>query len=712
MTVGNKIKNFRKSEGMTQQHLADILCVSRQAISNWEQGKSEPDIQMLQRISKALHKRTESFFDRDEEAQKYSNFLNFFDELIGSSEINSDATSKRTSSKGYEGSIVYNGTEVRLIPEQMSGSGNERIMEFDGLQIRLTYRKVGRGVYVLPKIKNISPKNSGQISKPCSLDIILPQKQVTFSTIKGDNANQDNFMPVVMPLSVGDQLHREPTGGRSSDNEGFPFFTLNYGCESVLVGIGWTGQWNYDLSVTEMGTRVTVSVPDADFYLRPDEEVRLPSILLLSDGSEDKVLRRLKQFIKDEVEHFHPNGKSLPIALQTFDRYCWTGSKQYDETVATEQGQKRIIDAMVACDGFETCWLDACWFKDSVKFPEGVGNYSCSECFPNGLAPVSDYAHEKGFNFLVWFEVERIYKDSEVWREYPDYIVAYDDGLTHMLDLSRPEVVDFALKSIIKTMKDNKIDIYRQDCNMYPIIFWPRRDEPGRRGITHLHYVQGLYDLWDGLRAAFPGLMIDNCATGGRRIDLESAMRTVILWRSDAEGHDEATTGKPTTIWKQNTMLTLNRYIPYHGTGTWVADAYDFRGSATSGIACGFDVLAPDFDYKLAHEALSELARVRKYWHGDFYPMTAPTTDMSVWCIYRFGLNGDGIVYCFRRPESINDSMLICIEDATAENYKVLFSDEQRCITELELTGEQLRSGITVNIPSPRASLLVEYIAK
>jgi len=55
-----------------------------------------------------------------------------------------------------------------------------------------------------------------------------------------------------------------------------------------------------------------------------------------------------------------------------------------------------------------------------------------------------------------------------------------------------------------------------------------------RQGITEIRYVEGLYATWDELRARFPQMYLDDCASGGRRIDLEMVMRSVVQTRSDS----------------------------------------------------------------------------------------------------------------------------------------------------------------------------------
>ncbi len=57
--VGKNIKKFREEKKITQDALAEKLYVSRQAVSNWERGKTEPDIETLKKISEALEVSTE-----------------------------------------------------------------------------------------------------------------------------------------------------------------------------------------------------------------------------------------------------------------------------------------------------------------------------------------------------------------------------------------------------------------------------------------------------------------------------------------------------------------------------------------------------------------------------------------------------------------------------------------------------------------------------
>ena len=55
MTIGERIKTLRKKNDLTQEKLADYLCVSYQAVSKWECGLSSPDLSLIGPLTKLLH---------------------------------------------------------------------------------------------------------------------------------------------------------------------------------------------------------------------------------------------------------------------------------------------------------------------------------------------------------------------------------------------------------------------------------------------------------------------------------------------------------------------------------------------------------------------------------------------------------------------------------------------------------------------------------
>ena len=67
MKVGERIAQLRKSRGMTQEDLARSVFVTRQAVSRWEQGASEPSVDMRKLLAGVLQVPVIDLFDLPDE---------------------------------------------------------------------------------------------------------------------------------------------------------------------------------------------------------------------------------------------------------------------------------------------------------------------------------------------------------------------------------------------------------------------------------------------------------------------------------------------------------------------------------------------------------------------------------------------------------------------------------------------------------------------
>lgn len=74
MSISVKLQQLRKSNGMSQEQLAEKLEVSRQAVSKWESGSSSPDIEKIALLSKLFNVSTD-YLIKDEETPKNNQFI-------------------------------------------------------------------------------------------------------------------------------------------------------------------------------------------------------------------------------------------------------------------------------------------------------------------------------------------------------------------------------------------------------------------------------------------------------------------------------------------------------------------------------------------------------------------------------------------------------------------------------------------------------------
>src|SRR5262249_32667014 len=161
-----------------------------------------------------------------------------------------------------------------------------------------------------------------------------------------------------------------------------------------------------------------------------------------------------------------------------------------------------------------------------------------------------------------------------------------------------------------------------QDFNFEPIDHWHAHDAPDRRGMTENRYVRGYWAYWDALVEKKPGLLIDSCASGGRRNDLETLRRAVPLHTSDFDyGH---------SIGRQSRTYGLSFWAPVFGNAAWLPleriDPYVFRSGMGFMMGLGYDLRRRDFDTQKLRKMLADWRADAALYAADYYPLTEYST--------------------------------------------------------------------------------------
>jgi alpha-galactosidase len=270
------------------------------------------------------------------------------------------------------------------------------------------------------------------------------------------------------------------------------------------------------------------------------------------------------------------------------------------------------------------------------------------------------------------------------------------------------------LKSVIAAYG---LDWLRIDYNIDPLDYWKALDtDANRGGLGEMRYIQGLYRMWDDLRAAFPRLRIDDCASGGRRIDLETMSRALPLWRSDntCDMTDlKASTVRNAAMKNQLMSAGLNRYVPFSTCGQMGADPYLFRSGFNGGIAFCEDVRPAGYPRAELARAIAEGKRIRKYWFGDFYPLSNVTLKTTDWCVtqYHRPAEQDGIVLGFRRDHAPSDFPVSPREIDPDGTYVVKWFYGYEASESRTLRGSELKQ-LPLHIDLTPGSVLIEYALK
>lgn len=176
--------------------------------------------------------------------------------------------------------------------------------------------------------------------------------------------------------------------------------------------------------------------------------------------------------------------------------------------------------------GAERFVLDDGWFGERDDDTRSLSDWKVDpRKYPEGLGPLIDHVHGLGMTFGLWFEPEMINPDSDIHRAHPHWALGSEDQILgrqqKALNMALPEVREFLYDRMSRILQDHAIDYIKWDHNRV----LPMPDAAQTRGS---------YALIDRLRADFPEVEIESCASGGGRIDFGIMQRTQRVWLSDS----------------------------------------------------------------------------------------------------------------------------------------------------------------------------------
>ena len=200
---------------------------------------------------------------------------------------------------------------------------------------------------------------------------------------------------------------------------------------------------------------------------------------------------------------------------------CWEAVYfDHDLPVLTD------IATRAAALGAERFVLDDGWFGKRDDDTSSLADWTVdARKYPDGLQPLIAHIHGLGMTFGLWFEPEMINEDSDTYRAHPGWVLGRADQTRGrqqlVLNMALSAVRDYLYDRIAAILTDHPIDYIKWDHNRV----LPLPDAAQTRGT---------YALLDRLRADFPAVEIESCASGGGRIDFGIMQRTQRVWLSDS----------------------------------------------------------------------------------------------------------------------------------------------------------------------------------
>lgn len=627
-------------------------------------------------------------------------------------------------------SFTYDGEEYqdhikswKKTVEDTEEGWNLKYVSKDGVEFTVTvkYDETHAALDWVGSFHHTGSSKSGVIGNVMMLDSDFAIADAIMTTaVEGGTIKIDGYQAYETDLVEVGTFEVKNYGGRSSQGA-WPFFDITSGDDTygIMGAIGWTGNWRATHTYADGVVNVKAGMQNTNYYMEPNETFRTPSMVIqFFKGTQDDGHNDWRQLI---LANYNPkDGNGDPVQYVPMTISLWGG-----------WGSDKIIDSMntmLATDRYiEYVWIDAGWYGDylcddtyDVEWGNEAGNwYLNPEGYPNGFKDIAAHAKENGYEYLVWFEPGRAVVHTKLFQEYPQYFLP--NSSTNYTDMSRvhydygnPEALSYITDLIIGLLDDMECMFYRQDYNFDPAEGWSRKDatldaDGNRVGVSEINYVTGHYAFLDAILAS--GRRIDNCASGGRLIDIEMTKRSIPLHRSDYNVSAEGASSPASGIYSMGAGMSW--WLVHTGGQTGSEgrrNEYGFRASMGSGLPIG-----TSDDAGFLKRMTEEILHNREYMLHDFYILTQGYGDetdyMNAGYEYYIPEEGRGYLVCFRPTNSEDEKTTFYLKGLVADaTYVIRNADTDETH---EKTGEELMTtGITVYFPRAMVSHMIYFDKK
>ncbi|MBE6632372.1 MAG: hypothetical protein E7623_06705 [Ruminococcaceae bacterium] len=591
------------------------------------------------------------------------------------------------------------------------------------VNMKVTYYPDYPVVEYAPVITNIAKTNSPLIKDVLAMGspVIENSSEILLHTFKGSVIDPDEYHPYEHILTESSSKHIEVTRGVPSA-EFMPNFNFEDKAsqKGVIAVLGWQGKWKADFELKNGCSYLNAGEYRTEFVLLPNESYKAPIMILLFYKGEhidgQNVYRRWLYDHNIMREQGVRDGSRVMLCISDYYYPSREGNGHddvYNIEKLKETGLNEYID--------EFC-QDAGWYNSYGDWHNTGNWYPDPERYPDGMGVVGEACKKAGILYHVWFEPERLRTWTKETIDLKDAIIGChkgDDGQYHFTepcDLKRgetvltnyaiPKAVNYTIEWVNRLIDEFKIGIYRQDCNIEPGNYWDAYDEKMSRemgipryGLTEEKHCKGYMRLWQSVIDRHPGILIDSCASGGMRHDIEtirySYPHTRTDWWNILENTQDHTYGA--AQW----LVLMGGACPQTASLTPPDsfDPYQWRSETVTSTAFGFNFLNPMTDEKIEtiKQVIRNWKRFASYMLYDFYPLTPYDQSKASVCAFEYDSpeKGEGMLIVYLRPEFKGEFTVY--PTRLSKNEKYLVHDEDGLIPDIEISGKDfMEKGIKV----------------
>ncbi len=279
--------------------------------------------------------------------------------------------------------------------------------------------------------------------------------------------------------------------------------------------------------------RIQLGINPANFrwHLEPGETFFTPeAALTVSDRGLGRMSRTFHDLIRGHLLRAPWNHRRHPLLLNSW------------ETVYFDFNRARLLSLArtAASCGLELLVLDDGWFGRREDDTTSLGDWWANEDKLGGpLADLTGKINQLGLKFGLWFEPEMVSPESELFAAHSDWCLAVPGRQASLsrsqlvLDMSRPEVVDYLFAMMSRILDTAPITYIKWDANRSITEGGSGALPPERQMEVAHRYILGVYELHERLLTRYPELLIEGCCGGGGRFDAGMLAYVAQIWCSD-----------------------------------------------------------------------------------------------------------------------------------------------------------------------------------
>ncbi|MDQ3695377.1 MAG: alpha-galactosidase [Chloroflexota bacterium] len=490
--------------------------------------------------------------------------------------------------------------------------------------------------------------------------------------------------------------------GRSSGDH-VPWFALITPNGGLLASLIWSGRWQFTVQKQSEAVWLRLGLSDFAHLLAPGERLALPGVVLSGYAGElDDGANAWRDWI---VAHWMPAVPENWPWVQYNHWYAYFGDIDADRL-----SQEARYAAEVGCEVFV---IDDGWFRGRrpESYAAGWGDWVEDRAkFPRGLHAFGAGPRQLGLKFGLWVEPERADQTGELVRAHPDWVATRqgepivrraEAGIEGVhLCLGNPRVQRWMTAEMIRVVQEYGVDWLKWDYNIGYGLGCDADDHGHQTTDGHYAHTLGLYRVLDDLRTACPELVIENCASGGHRVDLGTLRHTHTNWLSDYT-HRAASC--------RQHVQGAGLFLPLPHLNSWVLDDRD-PAECRSRMGGAFGLSSrlghwSDGERDRFRQAVAEYKRLRPFLAGRRFLLTGPLHQS--WDIWQFvaPAGEDFALLAFRESGAVAEIRV---------TPRVRFPDRMHLVEPTgsspgaSVSGTELAAdGLSIHLPDARGSEII-----